>query len=183
MNSDRPNSHVTLLVSYFSMPLRHGVILASILRPVSFDIENRRAIEKVQTAHEEPVSFAPDETHEREPDRVGSRGGIQGEHAHKRELLEFEAPLKQTSWLYFQRTDLFRPEPVKVSDDEQMRIAVDAIECVLELRKNFQLSFQVALLFDFSVTARGVNDTDRFEYDFHISSLLVLDRRKPVVDT
>ena len=105
---------VTFVVGQSAKPIRHDVTVGTILWPVTFDIENRRTVEEVQTLHEKPVSFPFDQTHERKSDGIGPRGRIQSENAKQWQLFQFEASSQEPSRLYLQRADLFGPKPVEV---------------------------------------------------------------------
>ena len=91
---------VTFVVGQSAKPIWHDVVVGTILRPVTFDIENRRTVEEVQSLHEKPVPFSFDETHECEPDGIGPRGRIKRENPYQRQLLQFETSSHKPARLY-----------------------------------------------------------------------------------
>lgn len=58
-------SQLSVFGGEFPKPLRHGKIIRSVLRAVTFDVEDGRAVEKIQPLDEEPILLPSGESHER----------------------------------------------------------------------------------------------------------------------
>ena len=78
-------------VLQFFVPVGNAEFVDAISRPVAFDIEDRRAVEKIQAADFEKSPVPSEQANEREPDRIGPRRRIEGEDAEQRQVLEFES--------------------------------------------------------------------------------------------
>jgi hypothetical protein len=55
------------------VPIRDGEIVDSVRRTITFNTDDRRAVEKVQPAYSEKSAVALEQTHQREADRIGPR--------------------------------------------------------------------------------------------------------------
>ena len=71
----------------FFVPIGNAEFIDAIGRPVAFDIEDRRAVEKIQAADFEKPPLTFEQANEREPDRIGPRRRIQGKDAEQRQVL------------------------------------------------------------------------------------------------
>ena len=71
----------------FFVPIGDAEFIDPIGRPVAFDIEDRRAVEKVEPADFEKSTVTSEQANEREADRIGPRRRIEGEDAEQRQVL------------------------------------------------------------------------------------------------
>jgi len=100
---------MTRRTGQLAKPFGHAELVGAILASIGLDIEDRRAIKKIQPAHNDPPSIASHNAHERQADGIWPRRRIERKNAELRQVLEFKSTAEQGSWLHFQWTTLFPP--------------------------------------------------------------------------